>query len=1502
MKRILLSLTILSICGLLNAQTGDWVAEMQDPNVNFYTAQQSFENYWKEHTIEKGKGWKQFKRWEAFIEPRVYPDGERPNANTMMLAMQQAQSEGQANFGQWKPMGPFNGNTLAGIGRINRIAFDPADQQTIWMGAPAGGLWKSTNSGQSWTTNTDQLANLGVSDIAINPVNKNIMYLATGDRDASDTYSFGILKSTDGGATWNPTGLVHAVASQIRITDIHINPDNPNVLLTSTTQGIYRSTDAGVNWSRVQTGSYNAMVQKPGNSNVLFVSSLNSPRIYTSTNAGLSWSIVVSNALPTGNIRRIELAVTPHDSNYIYALYGASSSNGFLSICRSTDGGSTWVEQATSPNLLGWSTTGSDVGGQAWYDLALAVNPTNKDELYVGGVNIWRSTDGGVGWNLAAHWFGGGGAPFVHADIHHLAYNPHSGDLYAGTDGGLYRHKTGQFSWDELNEGLNITQYYKIGTAASDTTRIIAGAQDNGTHLQRTIGWRRVRGGDGMDCAISAKNSNVMYASVYYGDFVKSTNGGASFNSNFNLPPSGNGNWVTPFMLDPQHPDTMYAGFANVWRSFNGGASFTDLTASSISGGGNIDVLGIAPNNTNIVFMVDGNRLFKSSDYGTTWARLLGLSVSRSITGVAVAYDDPNHIVVSVSGYSSTEKVYESRDGGQVWTNLSTGIPNLPVNCVTIEDNAQHSVYIGTDIGVYYRDDNSTGWLRFNANLPNVVVTDLEINYINRKLRAGTYGRGVWETPLYSDLVPPVAATNIPQNICLNDTVTLFDDSEYNPTDFKWVISPSTFSYVNGSSDTSQNPQVVFTQKGFYDVGLRVNNILGLDSIYEISALAVGGYPLTYTEDFESLSDFSKWSSSDADPDGWQRTALNGGNVLMTTLYNNFSGNDYDIISPAVDFSGHDSVWLSFDHAYSGQLTNTGDSLLVYIAPSCTDNWMRIAAFGEDGTNSFATTAASGSAFAPSASQWCGNATFATCNVLNLSTYAGMEGVRIRFVAVNSGGNNIYLDNISLEGNPNAAPVADFNSVPIACAADPVTFNDQTYGSPQTWNWSFTGPASFNASTRNPIVNFPSAGVYTVKLVVTNAVGSDSITKSSQITINPADSVSLSLNYNGNLVCSTDTLSLTANANNQGSNPIYDWYLNGVYQATTNSPNFDFTNLTNGDTIYSSLRSDLSCAFPAMAYSDTIVLNVYPIVALQINPVSALCSTGSSATLSATPTGGSFSGAGVTGNTFDPSVTGSGVFPVTYTYQGVNGCNFSQSLNITVQGPPTIVVGSNPDLCDGDGAKQLSLATPLGGVYSGPGVTNNQFDPGSLGSGIHTINYTYTSPSCGPVSKSIDITVNKTDTPAVFVGNNQLECSITASQYQWFDAQNSAIPGANSKIYIPTTNGTYRVDVITSNGCYGQSEYSTFNIGLEEIPQGITFSLFPNPTSKAFSIKLEGQGYAGDLELSLYNGIGVLVQKESLQVDGNYERQFDVNAMAAGVYTINITGKDVQITRKLIIK
>ena len=576
-----------TVPGVLTApdEPSVWVNAMVDPSVNVYDAVAKFEAYWKDRPVEKGHGWKQFRRWQAFMEPRVYPTGERPNPTVLYQAQQELQVQLNAQkgsvsgaesttpgIGNWTLVGPVDGNAIAGIGRVNAIAFHPTVPNRLFAGAPAGGLWRSDDNGATWSTNTDLLPNLGVSAIAIDPLNPDTMYIGTGDRDAGDTYSIGVLKTVDGGQTWTTTGLTMTVDLNRRVTGLAIHPTQTQTVVATTRNGIFRTTDGGITWSPVQGGTFQTIQSVPGNSRLLYASTYNNTRIFRSTDFGATWSMVTT-GLPTTNCLRSEIATTAADTNYVYAVYSANN-YGLLGVYRSTDRGVNWtqVKGPTNPNLLDWGVNGTGTGGQGWYDLAIAASPVDKEVVLVGGVNVWRSSNGGTNWTLSGHWTGGGGKPFVHADVHILAFKPNTAEVWAGCDGGMYvSPNSGSLTWSSQNMGLSISQYYKIAVTAAAPAMTLAGSQDNGTHLNDN-GFDRVRGGDGMDCGIAQDNPNVMYSSVYYGDFRKSTNRGQSFNAPFNLTPSGSGNWVTPFLVSQHNSNVLYAGFSQVWKSANGGA------------------------------------------------------------------------------------------------------------------------------------------------------------------------------------------------------------------------------------------------------------------------------------------------------------------------------------------------------------------------------------------------------------------------------------------------------------------------------------------------------------------------------------------------------------------------------------------------------------------------------------------------------------------------------------------------------------------------------------------------------------------------------------------------------------------------------------------------------------------------------------------------------------------------------------------------------------------
>ncbi len=844
---------LFAITNTLFAQ--DWTKKMNEPNANFYDIQKSFNKYWKKEerkeklksffmlqkpTEEGNESYILYKRWENFIEPRVYPSGDlnllnEGNKEYEKLLTNPAQRSMMQSGGSWQSLGasvvPSGGG---GAGRLNTVRFHPSNQNIIFVGSPAGGLWKTTTGGNAWTTTTDNLPSLGVNDIAIDPTNPNIMYIATGDDNGGDTYSVGVLKTVDGGITWQMTGLNYTVNQTRKMSRILINPNNPNMLFAGTSTGVYRSLNGGVTWLRVLNNNPIKDIEfKPGDPSTVYACT--SKNFFRSTNTGASFSMIGTTA-GTPNaafIGRIAIAVTAANPNYVYFVCSNVSDNSFYGIYQSTNSGLTFSQKANSPNLMGWDPDGMDGGGQAWYTLAIAASPINADEVVIGGVNIWKSQDGGSSWNINAHWYGGGGVPYVHADIHDLIYRPDGTELYAGCDGGIFKTGNGGSSWIDVSSGLQIGQMYRLGCSVTNANITLQGWQDNGTSLQNLTSWDRVIGGDGMECFIDWSNANYMYGEYQYGEIQRSSNGGGSFTDIKNNI-TEDGAWITPWMQDPLASQTLYAGYKNVWKSTNRGNTWTAISSFNSNG---LTSLAVAPSNPQYIYAATGSIIYKTTNGGSTWTNITSPGVGTSLTYIAVSATNPNIIWITHSGYSLGNKVFKSIDGGNTFTNISYDLPNIPANCVVSQTGTNEGVYVGTDLGVYYIDNTLTQWMPYNNGLPNVIIDELEIHYGSNKLRAATYGRGLWETVIYnpSSSVPFANFTADTTKGCPGVAVTFTDNSTNTPIAWNWSFPGGT-----PSSSNLPSPTIVYNNAGTYnDVKLIVTNAFGVDSVEKHSYISV---------------------------------------------------------------------------------------------------------------------------------------------------------------------------------------------------------------------------------------------------------------------------------------------------------------------------------------------------------------------------------------------------------------------------------------------------------------------------------------------------------------------------------------------------------------------------------------------------------------------------------------------------------------------------------------
>ncbi|MEO8085212.1 MAG: T9SS type A sorting domain-containing protein [Bacteroidota bacterium] len=783
-------------------------------NYNFYDIQKAFESFERKYERKKerdgdageedeGKfpGYMQYKRWEAYMAPRVYPSGDITLPSTRQQEFQKYLSSSNYRHsnpnshtlgGNWVSLGPTGthwGGYFGGAARVSFLRFHPTNSDIMWTFAPSGGLWKTTDGGLNWATNTDQLPMIGCTDIAINPLNPQFMYMATGDGNGNGSQlwqaSTGILKSTDGGLTWPlASNTMNWQVSWGRcIYKLLINPVDTNIIFAATSAGLYRTLNSGGLWTSVVGGPFTDVEFKPGNPNIVYATSgiANTGTFYKSINGGSTF-VTGAPGLPlSANVARLDIAVTPADTNIVYLVAVKTVTKDFYGFYRSVDGGNNFTLQANAPNILA-----GIPASQAHYNLAIAVSAIHKDTIIVGGTESWRSTDGGVTW-IKHTSTTGAFAPFVHPDMHDIEYLPGSDSIYFScNDGGVWKTTDYGATWNPMNEGLQIAQMYRLGTSRINPYTIVTGHQDMATHRLITNSWDIItpNTGDGMECILEYDNDTVIYLESYNGRIIKAFNTIPLFNIVCTFSGVGvnsAGNWITPVVMHPVFDTILLVGKLQIYRTSDGGASF--LQVGNIPGvGGNMVALAYAPSNPNFIYAAKANHFFVTTDGNNFTERSAGLPVPASqITAIAVSSTQPEKVWVTFSGYNAANKVWTSSDTGLTWSNYSTGLPNLPVNCIVYQNNTNNALYVGTDVGVYFIADSLASWQTFNNGLPNVEVQELELAYGVNKIRAATSGRGLWESDFGI-----ITSTPLPVDIL---SFTGHYDDAISRNELEWVTS-----------------------------------------------------------------------------------------------------------------------------------------------------------------------------------------------------------------------------------------------------------------------------------------------------------------------------------------------------------------------------------------------------------------------------------------------------------------------------------------------------------------------------------------------------------------------------------------------------------------------------------------------------------------------------------------------------------------------------------------
>lgn len=702
----------------------------------------------------------------------------------------------------WTYLGPNNAG-----GRSRAIAIRPDNPSIMLASGVAGGIFRSTNAGTTWIPMDDAMQNMAVVTIEIAPSNPAVVYAGTGEGyfNSDAVRGDGIFKSTDGGLTWAKLASTNRLNNDAwsYVYAIRVDPNNANNVWAATRGGVYRSPNGGGSWARVLAESYCLDLEFNWSANVAVAScgTLNlQGEVFRSTDRGLSFSSTP--VLAALNQSRTELAVSKSSPNVMYAAaayYDANASlnYGIRGVWRSTDSGATWTLRASNTDVNPFNTAllgdfdsacDADPRAQGWYDLEIAVDPANPNIVWVGGIDIFRSDDGGLNFGRAGVWYEDDYQPYgIHADHHRIIFHPgYNGTsnqvMYVGNDGGIYRTNNARaavstypasncgnvinpgVAWADLNDGFGVTQFYHGVVHPDSQTNdllFLGGTQDNGTWFGDSDpnSWSEVYGGDGGYAAIDTDDGwDRFYTSYQNGNFVRWVWNAAQ--NRYDVLTGTNGltdeglSFITPLAMDPNNPKVLWTGGSRAWRTNNAmvswvPASVVDVTPSEVS------AIAVAPGNSNLVLMgteegtILRNTAALTAGNATAW-ETISVSPGGVISEITFDPITPGRVYATQSRFGQAH-VFVSNNGGASWTaidkmNQAGGIPDLPAHTLAVDPDDNDRLYVGTDLGLFVSLDAGATWAVADSPLPNTVVEKLVFIKQGsvRNLVAFSHGRGAW--------------------------------------------------------------------------------------------------------------------------------------------------------------------------------------------------------------------------------------------------------------------------------------------------------------------------------------------------------------------------------------------------------------------------------------------------------------------------------------------------------------------------------------------------------------------------------------------------------------------------------------------------------------------------------------------------------------------------------------------------------------------------------------
>ncbi|HBO75422.1 MAG TPA: hypothetical protein DD653_12160 [Marinilabiliales bacterium] len=701
---------------------------------------------------------------------RNYPDFEKGHAVYLQqmqketMRLQKASLNKTGGQPQWITQGPYNIG-----GRINTIAHNPNNGNIIYVGSVCGGIHKTTNGGTTWNPIFDEQPYLAISHIAISPMDANTLYVGTGDPNISG-YPWvgnGIYRSADAGITWEHLGLENTGI----VTKIALHPSNPKIIYAATmgipfirdnNRGLYKSTDGGLTWNQILFLTDEAgiidMVMVPNSPDTLIVAGWNRIRnynesissgaeskLYRTFDGGANWE-PLSTGLPTENISRIGLTLSIQDSLQIVAQFVNSTLYETEGIFRSSDFGSSWVK-LTATNL-----EGDVLGGFGWYFGKIRVNPYNKNQLFVLGVDLYRSDNGGQFFEMTTPpWF----TYEVHADKHDLVFID-SSTILLSTDGGLYKSVDNGWIWTDV-ENIPNTQFYRVAVDPVNNGFYSGGAQDNGTlygTISDSANWLHVLGGDGFQPLFDPKNPDLLYAETQNGGLYYGIKQEGEYNWNYfdyGIDEGDRRSWDMPICMSKKNPQILYTGTYRVYRITDAPDGTWSAISDDLTDGTNhsyhiISAIAVSPLTDSLVASGSSDGRVHIYD-SIEWQNVTPGLPERYVTCIKFSPNTKNSLFVTHSGYKANENiphVHYSQNLGADWKDISGNLPQLAINSlVVLKGYGDSVIFAATDGGIYHTLNQGETWQRTGSGMPMIPVYDLAYDDTNHVLVAGTFARSM---------------------------------------------------------------------------------------------------------------------------------------------------------------------------------------------------------------------------------------------------------------------------------------------------------------------------------------------------------------------------------------------------------------------------------------------------------------------------------------------------------------------------------------------------------------------------------------------------------------------------------------------------------------------------------------------------------------------------------------------------------------------------------------